>query len=62
MRSQRPSVAAPPKDAPDRDGDDTLLFQSWIHQMKRPATGYLRLDTTQSVDACVRDAIAFIEG
>jgi predicted kinase len=61
MRSQRPSVAAMPADAADHGGDATLQFQDWIRHMKRPTAGYLRLDTTRSVDACVRDAIVFID-
>jgi predicted kinase len=61
MRSQRPSVAASPADAADDGGDTTVLFQDWIRHMKRPTAGYLRLDTTKSVDACVRDAIVFID-
>lgn len=61
QRSQRPSVAASPVDHPD-DGDGTLVFQEWSHQMKRPEAGYLRLDTSRPVDVCVQEAIAFLDG
>lgn len=43
-------------------GDETLVFQEWIHNMKRPDAGYLRLDTSRPVDVCVREAIAFVDG
>jgi predicted kinase len=61
MRSQRPSVAALPPDAADHGGDATLQFQDWVGHMKRPTAGYLRLDTTRSVDVCASDAITFID-
>ena len=62
LRSQRPSVAASPVDAPDHGGDGTVMFREWIHQMKRPDAGYLRLDTSRPVDVCVQEAIAFLDG
>lgn len=61
MRSQRPSVAAPPRDAPDQDIDGTPMFRNATHETKRPATGYLRLDTTRPAETCVRDAIDYIK-
>ena len=61
LRSQRRSVDTPPIDisvAPERTGPD--LVASWIANMKRPET-YLRLDTTRPLDACVAEALAFLD-
>ncbi|WP_020388669.1 AAA family ATPase [Kribbella catacumbae] len=61
LRSQRPSVDAPPIDlAPDRERTGADLFADGIANMKRPDT-YLRLDTTQPLDECVAKALAFLD-
>jgi predicted kinase len=61
LRSQRPSVDAPPIDlAPDRERTGSDLFADGIANMKRPDT-YLRLDTTQPLDVCVAEALAFLD-
>ena len=39
-------------------GED--VFRDWIANMKRPAAGYLVLDTTRSLDVCIEEAIAYI--
>jgi hypothetical protein len=61
LRSQRPSVDAPPIDlAADRERTGSDLFADWIANMKRPGA-YLRLDTTQPLDECVAEALAFLD-
>jgi predicted kinase len=61
LRSQRPSVDAPPIDlTADRERTGTDLFADWIANMKRPDT-YLRLDTTQPLDECVAEALVFLD-
>lgn len=37
------------------------LFQEWIANMKRPQTPYLTLDTTQPIDICLEQAIAYLQ-
>jgi predicted kinase len=62
LRSQRPSVEAPPIDLPaagERPG--SVLFADGIANMKRPDT-YLRLDTTQPLADCVTQALAYLDG
>lgn len=62
LRSQRPSVATPPVDLPADTGvTGTVLFEEWIANMKRPADGYLRLDTTRPVEECIRRLHAFLD-
>jgi predicted kinase len=59
LRSQRRGVEAPPVDLgvdPERTGAE--LFAQAI--AKRPDT-YLRLATTQSLDECVAQALAFVD-
>ncbi|MGW6282082.1 AAA family ATPase [Kribbella sp. NPDC055071] len=61
MRSQRPSVEAPPVDLPaagERPG--AAFFADGIANMKRPDT-YLHLDTTQPLADCVTKALAYLE-
>ncbi len=61
LRSQRPSVDAPPIDlAADRERPGSDLFADGIANMKRPDT-YLRLDTTQPLDKCVAEALVFLD-
>jgi predicted kinase len=61
LRSQRPSVGAPPIDlAADRERPGSDLFADGIANMKRPDT-YLRLDTTQPLDKCVAEALVFLD-
>jgi predicted kinase len=36
------------------------VFRDWMANMKRPAVGYLALDTTRSLDVCIEEAIAYI--
>lgn len=61
LRSQRPSVEAPPIDLDaDRERGSAHLFADWIANMKRP-DAYLRLDTTQPLDECVAEALAFLD-
>jgi predicted kinase len=61
LRSQRPSVDAPPIDlAADRERTGSDLFADGIANMKRPDT-YLRLDTTQPLDECVAEALLFLD-
>jgi predicted kinase len=62
LRSQRPSVDTPPVDLPaDPGSTGAALFEEWIAHMKRPAGGYLRLDTTKPLDECVRRLRAFLD-
>ena len=61
LRSQRPSVDAPPIDlAADSERSGSDLFADGIANMKRPDT-YLRLDTTQPLHECVAEALAFLD-
>ncbi|TDW17213.1 AAA family ATPase [Kribbella kalugense] len=61
LRSQRPSVEAPPVDlTPDPENSGTALFTDWIAKSKRPPT-YLPLDTTKPVADCVTEALAFLD-
>jgi predicted kinase len=61
LRSQRPSVDAPPIDlAPDPEHTGTALFTNWTANSKRPAT-YLPLDTTKPLNECVTEALAFLD-
>jgi predicted kinase len=61
-RSQRSSLGGAPQDLPATSGVDAdELFRTWMADMKRPNTGYLRLDTTVPLAACVEQALAFID-
>ncbi|MGH3747940.1 MAG: AAA family ATPase [Micromonosporaceae bacterium] len=61
LRSQRASVHTPPQDlGSDHDPAGAELFRTWIDGMKRPDTGYLRLDTTQALNVCVAELVEFL--
>jgi predicted kinase len=62
LRSQRPSIDAPPMDLPaDLGATGSVLFADWIANMKRPEDAYLRLDTTRPLDECVAEALKFLD-
>ncbi|WP_433163962.1 AAA family ATPase [Kribbella sp. CA-247076] len=61
LRSQRLSVDTPPVDlAADGQRNGFELFADSVANMTRPDT-YLRLDTTQPLDACVEQALSFLD-
>jgi predicted kinase len=60
MPSQVAGVWAPPTVGSGKTQTGADVFQDWIANMKRPAAGYLTLDTTQPLDMCIEAAIAYI--
>jgi predicted kinase len=60
LPSQLAGVRAPPTDGSGRTESGDHIFRDWIANMKRPAAGYLVLDTTRPMDKCVEAAIAYI--
>ena len=38
----------------------TAVFRDWMANMKRPATGYLRIDSLQPPEQCVAEAMAYL--
>jgi len=64
LRSQRLSVEGPPVDAVAGSGASTPagreLFQAWIAGARRPADGYLVLDTSRDVETCLHDVEMFL--
>lgn len=59
MRSQAQSITQPPIDVTQTQYDGEVQFERWIAEMKRPLNNILRLDTTQSIERCIKQAISF---
>ena len=51
-----------PRDDRYRGRTGAEVFRDWIDNMKRPGTGYLRLDTTRPIEECVEAALEFLDG
>jgi predicted kinase len=60
LKSQVAGVYQEPRDDSGRPGAD--VFRDWIDNMKRPTSGYLRVDTTRPIAECVEAALAFLDG
>ena len=56
-----PAAHQGPRRAHDRGATGAELFRQWIAAMRRPASRWLRLDTTRPVEVCVREVSAFLE-
>ena len=59
LRSQVAGVHAEPRDGSGRSGAE--VFRDWIDNMKRPDSGYLRIDTARPIAECVESALAFLD-
>jgi predicted kinase len=59
VASQVTGVDQAPRDGSDRPGRD--VFRDWIDNMKRPASGFFRLDTTRPIEKCIEEALAFLD-
>lgn len=59
-RSQLAGVYAAPTEGSGKAVSGAQVFREAIANMKRPAEGYLLLDTSRPVEVCVREAIAYV--
>ncbi len=60
LPTQLAGVWAPPTAGSGKTHMSEDVFRDWLANMKRPATGYLTLDMTQSLDTCVEAAVAYV--
>lgn len=61
LRSQLTGVFEPPSAGSGKGHAGETVFRDWIAHMKRPATGYIIIDMTQPLDACVQAAMTYLE-
>ena len=59
LPSQLAGVWASPTAGSGKTHMSDDVFRDWIANMKRPATGYLTLDTTRPLNTSVEAAIAY---
>ena len=62
LPSQVAGVYAIPTVGSGKQVSGAITFQDWIMNMKRPHTDYLTLDTAQSVESCIAQAINYVGG
>jgi predicted kinase len=61
LQSQVAGVWAKPTYGSGKARIDEAVFRDWIANMKRPGKGYLVLDTSHPLNACIEKAMAYLE-
>ena len=60
LPSQVAGVYDEPRDGSRRPGPD--VFRDWIDNMRRPSSGWIRIDTTRPIEECVEAALKLLDG
>jgi predicted kinase len=60
LPSQLAGIRVPPTKGSGKTEIGDEVFRDWIANMKRPAGGYLVLDTTRPLEECLDAALAYI--
>jgi hypothetical protein len=61
LPSQLAGVRVPPTEGSGKAQSGDEVFRDRIANMKRPADGYLVLDTSRPLEVCIKEAIAYVE-